>query len=221
MGLMSNPVEVRLVTSNSFPSGTGSFGYRGEYQLVVQNLAFEKQVAIRGSRGGTSPWTDHFASFQESLPDGRELWKVTTADELLEFAANYSVLGTTFWDNNAGANYGQPPVFDEFDAELGQTPSVAVAQFGFSDATHVRVLAAVKNLAFAKLVGLVYTTNGWASASVAPFNFDHSLKSTNEVWSVTATVGPALRVEFAVFYRVNGQEFWDNNFSRNYVLTRS
>src|SRR3954462_11287381 len=92
--LMANPVEVRLVTSSSFPSGTGSFSYRGEFQLVVQNLAFEKRVAVRGSRGGGSPWTDHFASFQESLPDGRELWKVQTGDELLEFAANYTVHGT-------------------------------------------------------------------------------------------------------------------------------
>src|SRR3954464_4962127 len=149
---MSNPVEVRLVTSSSFPSGTGSFNYRGEFELVVQNLAFQKQVAVRGSRPGSSVWTDHFASFQEALPDGRELWKLTTADELLEFAANYSVLGSTFWDNNAGANYKQPQVFDEFDAELGQAPAVVAAQFGFSDATHIRVLVALKNLAFAKQV---------------------------------------------------------------------
>jgi hypothetical protein len=52
---MSNPVEVRLVTSSSFPSGTGSFNYRGEFALVVQNLAFEKRVAVRGSKPCTDP----------------------------------------------------------------------------------------------------------------------------------------------------------------------
>jgi hypothetical protein len=38
------------------------------------------------------------------------------------------------------------------------------------------------------------------------------LKSGNEVWTVSAPVGAAKRVDFAIFYRVNGQEFWANNF---------
>jgi hypothetical protein len=29
----------RLAISNSFPTGTGSFGYKGSFQIVVQNLA--------------------------------------------------------------------------------------------------------------------------------------------------------------------------------------
>jgi spore coat protein U-like protein len=50
--------------------------------------------------------------------------------------------------------------------------------------------------------------------------FDHVLKSGNEVWAIQAAVGTARRVEYALFYDVNGQQFWDNNFGRNYVLTR-
>ncbi len=217
---MPNPVELRLATSDSFPSGTGSFDYRGEYQIVVENLAFQKQIAVHGTTGSGAPFVDRAASFQESLPGGLELWKAVTSDQLLEFAVEYGVNGTTFWDNNGGGNYVQPPVFDEFDALLGSEPEIVQGSAGFSDATHVRVLAAVKNLAFAKQVGMVFTTDGWATAGVAGGNFDHMLKSGNEVWAIEAVVGGATGVEYALFYRVNGQEFWDNNFWRNSVLTR-
>ncbi len=217
---MPDPVELRLITSSSFPSGTGSFNYRGEYQIVVQNLAVQKEVAIRGRAGSAASFSDRLASFQESLPDGRELWKLTTGDELLEFVAKYGVLGTTFWDNNAGANYSQPPVFDDFDASLGRVPQVVLGAADFSDATHIHVSAAVKNVAFAKQIGIVYTENSWINSSVASGQFDHTLKSGNEVWTIDAPVGTTNHVEFAIFYRVGGQEFWDNNFWRNYHLNR-
>ena len=217
---MSNPIELRLVTSSSAPSGTGSFNYHGEYEIVVQDLAFQKNVGIRGATGSGSTFIDHPATFQESLPDGRELWKLTTNDELLNFVARYEVLGTTFWDNNGGMNYQQPPVFDEFDALLGNVPEVVLGSAGFSDATDISVLVAVKNVSFVKQVGIVFTTDGWVSSGVAFGNFDHVLKSGDEVWKVIAGVGSATRVDFAIFYRVNGQEFWDNNFWRNYAVTR-
>jgi hypothetical protein len=35
--------KFRLALSNSFPTGTGSFGYKGSLQIVVQNLAFVSQ----------------------------------------------------------------------------------------------------------------------------------------------------------------------------------
>jgi hypothetical protein len=217
---MSNPVELRLVTSNSFPSGTGSFDYQGEFEIVVENLAFQKNIGIRGATAGGPTFIDHPATFQESLPDGRELWKLKTGDELLNFVARYEVLGNTFWDNNGGANYKQPQVFDEFDAMLGSVPEVASGTAGFSDATNISLLVAVKNIGFVKQVGIVFTTDGWVSSGVAFGTFDHTLKSGDEVWKVSAGVGSATRVDFAIFYRVNGQEFWDNNFWRNYVLTR-
>jgi len=217
---MSDPVELRLVTSSSSPSGTGSFNYSGEYFMVVQNIAFEKQVAIHGRTTGSSTFADRGAVFQESLSDGRELWKLTTGDEMVEFVAKYGVSGTTFFDSNGGANYKQPQVFDEFDALLGHVPQVVHGTSGFSDLTHIGVTAALKNLAFAKQVGIVFTTNNWAASGVAFGGFSHMLKSGNEVWTVSAPVGAAKRVDFAIFYRVNGQEFWDNNFWRNYTLSR-
>jgi hypothetical protein len=217
---MPDPVELRLVTSNSFPSGTGSFNFKGEYDVIVQNIAFAKNVAIHGTTGSGAPFTDRAATFQESLPDSRERWALTTSEQILEFVVRYDVAGTTVWDNNGGANYQQPPVFDEFDALLGRVPQVVLGTAGFSDATHIALLAAVRNIAFVKQVGIVFTTDGWATSATAMGSFDHVLKSGNEVWKVQASVGAAKHVEFAIFYRVAGQEFWDNNFWRNYALLR-
>jgi hypothetical protein len=217
---MSDPVELRLVTSSSFPSGTGSFSYKGDYQIVVQNIAFQKVVVIDGTTGSGAPFADRAATFQESLPEGRELWRLTTGDQVLEFVVRYEVAGMTFWDNNGGANFTQPPVFDEFDALIGRVPQVVLGTSGFSDATHVSVLAAVKNLAFVKQVGIVFTTDGWGASGAAIGQFDRMLKSGNEVWKIDVPIGSAKQVDFAIFYRVNGQEFWDNNFWRNYSLVR-
>jgi hypothetical protein len=66
---------------------------------------------------------------------------------------------------------------------------------GFSDATHISVLAAVRNLAFVKQVGIVFTTNNWVNSGVAFGNFDHTLKSGNEVWKVEAVVSVIFRKE--------------------------
>jgi len=188
--------------------------------MVVQNIAFAKQVAIRGRTPGSPTFADRGAVFQESLPDGREIWNLKTGDEMIEFVAKYAVSGTTFFDNNGGANYTQPQVFDEFDGLLGRVPQVVHATSGFSDPTHISVTAALKNLAFVKQVGIVFTTNNWATSSVAFGGFSNMLKSGNEAWTVTTPVGTAKRVDFAIFYRVSGQEFWDNNFWRNYTLVR-
>lgn len=217
---MSDPVELRLATSVSSPSGTGSFNYKGEYEVLVQNIAFQKDVAIRGATGSGAPFVDRAAQFQASLPDGRELWKLATSVEMLEFAVRYAVNGTEFWDNGGGGNYKQPPVFDEFDALLGHGQQVVMGSSAFADATHVRVLAAVRNLAFVKQVGMVFAINGGATFNAVQGVFSQTLKSGVEVWKIEAPIGSAKRVDFAIFYRVNGQELWDNNFSRNYSLVR-
>ena len=45
------------------------------------------------------------------------------------------------------------------------------------------------------------------------------MSSGLEVWTINAPVGAATAMTFALFYGILGQEFWDNNFSRNYTVT--
>src|ERR1700712_620260 len=109
---MSSPIEFRLALSNSHPSGTGSFNYSGSYQLVVENLAYTKQVAIWAQLG--SGWQEINASYGESLPGNLELWGPPASNNEDQFVAKYIVNGVTYWDDNGGANYKFPRAFDEF-----------------------------------------------------------------------------------------------------------
>jgi hypothetical protein len=218
---MTDPIELRLVTSNSFPSGTGSYDYRGEFQIVVQNIDYTKQVSIQARSDFSTNWQDYPASYVESVPENREIWHLTTGVQLIEFVATYTVRDVTYWDNNGGSNYHQPVVADEFDALLGRVPQIVLGGASFSDATHIRVRLAVRNLAYDKVVGIVFTTNNWATTQTTYGYYSWTMRSGIEVWAVDTTVGTADQVEFAVFYQVQGQEYWDNNFWRNYTLRRT
>lgn len=212
---MSNPIEFRRALSNSYPSGTGSYNYDGSFEVVVQNLAFEKQVSIWAQVGGT--WKEIPAGFSAPLPGNREMWKAPATDSEDQFVAKYTVNGTTYWDNNHWLNYKFPKAFDEFSALLGSNYPVALGS-GNLDATKLSVQVAVQNLAYAKVVGVVFTTDNWATAQSATGNYSWTMASGLEVWTITVPLTSAPQVKFAIFYRVLGAEFWDNNFGRNYTV---
>jgi hypothetical protein len=77
----------------------------------------------------------------------------------------------------------------------------------------------VQDLDFAKVVGVVYTTDNWATVQTAFCGWQWTMKSGLQVWKVTVPVGAATEVKFALFYRVLGTEYWDNNFWKNYTVT--
>lgn len=79
----------------------------------------------------------------------------------------------------------------------------------------------VKNIAFAKEVTARYTVDGWK-------NFrdvwaDYVLKSSDGETdrfqfriSIPQDVDVGAKLEFAIRYLTAGEEYWDNNFNRNY-----
>jgi len=209
-------VEFGLAISNSHPSGTGSFTYEGSFKIVVQNLAFNKQVSIWAQVG--TVWKDIFASFAHALPGNLELWIAPASNSEGQFVAKYTVNGTTYWDNNNGLNYKFPQVFDDFAVLSGKNfPVVLGSASLFSNNLHIDL--GIQNLAFAKVVGIVFTPDNWVTAQTAFVHWDHNMPSGLEVWVVDTPVGSATQVQFAAFYRVSGNEFWDNNFTRNYTIT--
>lgn len=213
---MADPVELGLVTSSSFPSGTGSFNYKGSFGIVVQNLAYQKQVSIWAQIG--ADWKDISASYVQSLPDNQELWSAPASDSEGQFVAKYAVNGTTYWDNNNGWNYIFPRVFDDFAALTGKDYPVVLGTAGLGGGA-LRVAAGVQNLAYDKVVGLVYTTDNWSTTQTATGVYSHTQQSSLQVWNIVAPVGAATAATFAIFYRVLGGEHWDNNFGRNYTVT--
>lgn len=95
---------------------------RGDWLTVsgvvrVANVAFDKQLSILYSTDGwNTPGTEVIASYLPGSNDGatdrfafvlEPPPNVTAvAGARLEFAVAYTAGGQTYWDNNAGANYG-------------------------------------------------------------------------------------------------------------------
>lgn len=99
----------------------------------------------------------------------------------------------------------------------------------------------VKDLAFDKTVGIRWTDDHWTSYQDHPLNFELSYNNGVERWGVDFAPlgrlssyyiggwynyvtrihragGSSVTMEFAIFYEVNGQIYWDNNHDENYTL---
>lgn len=83
--------------------------------ILVKNVAFEKQVAIAYTTNNWLTLQNAFGRHSRSLAPlslphqlNVELWEVVApvgAGEKGQFAAFLNVAGTTYWDNNFGLNY--------------------------------------------------------------------------------------------------------------------
>ncbi len=215
---MSNPVSLRMLVASSSPSGTGSYTYQAHYQIVVENIAYAKQVSIWGTASGNN-WQDYPAGYAESTPGNLEIWTLDTFTEIRQFVVKYTVNGITYWDNNGGADYRPHQVTDELDVLLGNGVEVVAGPTYYPGTPNLlRLNVGVRNLAYVKVVGAVYTTDHWATVQTANGYYSTTLPGGTEVWDIDLTVGMNQNLEYALFYNVLGQTYWDNNFLRNYSL---
>lgn len=79
----------------------------------------------------------------------------------------------------------------------------------------------VKNIAFAKEVTARYTVDQWKSyrdvwADYVPKSSDGETDRFQFRVSIPQDVDVGAKLEFAIRYRTAGEEYWDNNFNRNY-----
>lgn len=158
-----------------------------------------------------------------------------------EFAIKYTVNGQEYWDNNNWNNYvtgyyengnlitNQGMMLRD-DINISVNEEASSYNIYGSNASFV-VSADVKNLGYSKEVKLVYTTDGWATNAVVPMVYQNSyaigdynyLQGVNaygvERWSTPYLTleGNPESIEYAVVYKVNGQEYWDNNFGQNFT----
>jgi hypothetical protein len=213
---MTYPIEFGLATSNSYPTGTGSYGYNGEIYLVVQDIAFDKEVSVWARSG--SNWASIPAKYIEDLPENRELWVAKANNSEDEFVARYSVNGLIYWDNNNGHNYDFPKAYGTFLAVTGNQFKVVMGSAHIAN-SKIEVDLGIQNLAFDKVVGILFTIDHWSTTQVTYANWSRTMNSGLEVWHASANIYSASEVEFAAFYQVNGEKYWGNNFWRNYQIT--
>ena len=87
------------------------------------------------------------------------------------------------------------------------------------NSSNLRILAGVQNLDYVKVVGAVYTTDNWATVHTAYGHYYWSPSSGLEIWEIDIPVSSPSEAKFALFYQVLGNEYWDNNFWRDYTVT--
>lgn len=82
--------------------------YQG-IRVVVKNLAYHKDVKIRYTNDNWATYKEANLEYSASNPDGSlELWTLKLGEAQLDttqYCVSYTVNGTTYWDNNFGANY--------------------------------------------------------------------------------------------------------------------
>ena len=242
LGFTSPPAqaadEVRLLKAHSsVGSRYGQVWQDVTYTLLVKNLAYEKFVYVYQKEPDGS-WVNLPGYYVGPASPGYEIWKVTKqyaswhmdprAPRDLEFVPRLVVGGQFYWDNNWGANYH----LGRNDGPLLHNTNVLVDASFWRDSGDLDVSIDVRNLAYAKNVTVVYSTDGWATSHEAPAQYVNGyvygyayIQSPNakgvERWTAHLPAISGNVLLFYVRYEVNGQTYWDNNFGYNYQHTRS
>ncbi len=208
--------EVQLLSARSNLCTGCPGGLNVTANIEVKNIAYAKIVGIH-YKNGSGTWANQNGSYFMTSSGGKEVWNISNWGVTENFAAYYTVNGTTYWDNNGGKNYNLSKVSD--DAVLGY-PAIKDPQGGWGNSAITGDIL-VKNLGTGKTVKVVYTENNWAVTKNAYATYKKTMPSGVEVWSFSlptaATITPA-NVQFAFNYTWTGGSAWDNNFGRNYGI---
>ena len=213
------PVKFHSINIQQFCSSC----FTTTVQIVVENLAYEKQVEWIYNADNTG-WASVPAAYVKSLGDNMELWEATTngpiAFDGIQFAVLYSVNGQDYWDNNGGEDYYVTSsgfaLADDVQLSLNHaawTFVTATQRYAFFGTVNLR------NLAYEKFVTIVYTLDNWASVQTASASYDFGNGGEYEVWrfSIDLPYGtPPQPIDFVIAYEVDGAICWDNNFGSNY-----
>jgi len=222
--------EIQLVNAEitSYIRG-GTYGqgtaYKSTFVVKVKNIGYHKNVSVYYA--SSNGWKDLKLTYKGPAENGCEIWKGEKLDSSIrEFVLRYGVNGTTYWDNNNNSNYK----IGSGNQILGKGINVLLDSFAFIPGYSTRYLwtsytppatfsgvVTVRNLAYAKEVTIVYTTDKWKTTKVLPAVFLSSNATGDlEKWKFYITLGMASNVEFAIAYDLPEITYWDNNFGSNY-----
>ncbi len=209
----SNPVKLYAMEQ-----GATKYGYRS-YDIYVQveaGSAATKAVYVHYEMSGSDEWQDVAATYLTKIDDNTEIWKASVYGWGLgsEYAIKYVGDGQTYWDNNNGNNY-------TYSDYLG-VANVKSMRLTYQSSENYKIQAAVRNLAYSKVVKVRYTEDNWATYKDVDLSYVSAISGTDsEIWEVTLNLDPDKRdsFQYSLCYQVNGQTYWDNNFGSNYDST--
>lgn len=191
------------------------------YRLRIGDAVVRDWTTQAATPAGDGVWEFATPSYQEPCPH-------YCPRHVYQLAVAHTANGQTVWDNGGGFGLdhvlasdigGSVPVYAGPPALLDGPVELAYVAW---DATsrQARGQLVLANLAYAKEVALVYSTDGWQTVHEAAAAFDRSSWDDLEYWAFSVAVEPgAGDLRFAVRYRAAGQTYWDNNLGRNYQVS--
>ncbi len=80
------------------------------------------------------------------------------------------------------------------------------------------VEAGVKNLAYTKIVGMRYTENNWNNWTDQNGSWSEHYSNNTDRFTIYShsNIQPGTCVKYALYYKVSGKTYWDNNGGANY-----
>lgn len=218
--------HAKIVTSGQMYNSIGF--------IKVKNVAYDKQI-VAWYQDGTV-WKAQEASFLKSIENGYEIWMFTLPAKswsrynlpYQKFAIKYVVNGQEYWDNNGGDDYVLSVSLGSLyqDFILGAETKVKSKSFSITPendySTVVRFEGQVQNISHEKQVWVVFTTDNWATSQTVEASYDGiPVQPGTERWRVTSTIPVVTTgkiVKAYIQYKVNGQTFWDNNYTSDYIF---
>jgi hypothetical protein len=232
--MSEQPVRLKYGLSETFSPGGGVSVTNTEISAKVKNIAFQKDAAIHYAQSDGT-WTEKPLIWKKNFGDYDLFSRADDTFATSQFVIRYSVPGETFWDNNDGLNYrlddnypntiGRNVLLNKATARQEWEGSPAVA------GSWVEGEILVKNLSFNKRVGIRLSVNGGqtfydttaAFSSTVPVYLGISEVELWEFQTQNLTIDQsAPYFRFAIYYNNldTGEWFWDNNFGRDYTLSK-
>lgn len=211
------------------------------FELLVENLGYEKQIEVRWV-GEDGIWQTLPATYGYPANDRYEYWHAQTSFLLkgnnslpgnIQFALHVRMAGQEFWANRDGQNYAS-------DADSGVMLDDTIKILSIDrclDLPHTQKICPItvvirKSKTFAK-VAIHWTTDHWhtthvANCVVSRHHWDKTLRSNArnpnrygcEVWTCRLRTRNAARLEYATMVEMAEQIWWDNHFGANYQTHR-
>ena len=181
-----------------------------EIYIQTTDNASDQHVYVHYNYLDGQEWKDAEATYVTTLADGSKIWRSVINSFNTEYAIKYVADGQTYWDNNNNNNYT--------DEQIGTAPITVVRSgYPFFDGKYsIDVL--LKNFAYEKNVQVRYTQDNWDTYNDVPLSYSLTNADGTEQWSVDLNLGDkgTSDFEYCVYYQVNGQTYWANNFGQNY-----
>lgn len=209
--------------------------------MRVENISHDKRIDVVWA-GEDGVWQILAASYHSQLGQGQEYWQARASFQLspdkslpgnIQFGLRYRISGGEYWDNNQGRNYSS-----QADSGIKVTCSAPVLNIGFAnklddDQKNVPVSVAVDQFTEADKVTVHWTTDNWRHTQKSQCYFKRNYwdktalsnaRNPNQygaaIWKGWLRVGQAFRLQYSISVERNGRIFWDNNYGKNYSLSR-